>query len=376
MIEKRTRRGRDGRAYFVYRVRWYDDGRGTERSRTFPRGTKRAVVDAFENRVGLLQRTGGVDEVDIGRDTLADFAGEWWEIYAGPNLARSTLTTYSHIYNRHVLPRLGEYRLRELTPAVIARFRAELEQDDVGAPTVRKALAILQGMLSRAVEWGQLKHNPVAGVRKPPTRRSREVRCLAPARVESLRGHLLGNGRRRDATMVSVLAYAGPRPGEPLALRWEDIGERTILMHATKTSRRIRSVRLLAPLRQDLQEWRIACGRPGPRELIFPNAEGSQWSDHDYRNWRKRVFKPAAAACGLEGLVPYDLRHSYASLLIHEGQSVVEVAAQLGHSPQMTLSTYAHVMAELASAERISAEEQIRAARDTGLGNQPTLGAM
>ena len=88
------------------------------------------------------------------------------------------------------------------------------------------------------------------------------------------------------------------------------------------------------------------------------------------------MFKPAAAACGLEGLVPYDLRHSYASLLIHEGQSVVEVAAQLGHSPQMTLSTYAHVMAELANAERISAEEQIRAARDTGLGNQPTLGAM
>jgi len=42
----------------------------------------------------------------------------------------------------------------------------------------------------------------------------------------------------------------------------------------------------------------------------------------------------------------------------------------------MTLSTYAHVMAELADAERIPAEEQIRAARETGLGNQPALGAM
>lgn len=376
MIEKRKRCGRDGKPYFVYRVRWYDEGRGTERSRTFPRGTKLAVVQAFENRVGLMQRTGGVEELEIGRQRLADFAEEWWEVYAGPNLARSTLASYSHIYNRHVLPRLGNYRLREITPQVVARFRADMEREEVGAPTIRKALAILQGMLSRAIEWGKLKHNPVAGVRKPSSHRSREVRCLSPARVELLRSHLLGSGHRRDATIVSVLAYAGPRPREPFALRWQDIGERTILMHATKTARRLRSVTLLAPLRQDLHEWRMACGMPGAGEVVFPNAGGNLWSEHDYRNWRKRVFRPAAAATGLDGLVPYDLRHSFASLLIHEGQSVVEVAAQLGHSPQMTLSTYAHVMAELAGTERIPAEDQIRAARETGLGSQPALGAM
>jgi hypothetical protein len=51
------------------------------------------------------------------------------------------------------------------------------------------------------------------------------------------------------------------------------------------------------------------------------------------------------------------------SLLIHEGRSVVEVAAQAGHAPTMTLSTYAHVIAELDGAERVPAGTQILAAR-------------
>ena len=61
---------------------------------------------------------------------------------------------------------------------------------------------------------------------------------------------------------------------------------------------------------------------------------------HDGRNWRKRVYVPAADAAGIDNPRPYDLRHSFASLLIHEGRySIVDVAAQLGHDPTMTLST-------------------------------------
>jgi hypothetical protein len=61
---------------------------------------------------------------------------------------------------------------------------------------------------------------------------------------------------------------------------------------------------------------------------------------------------------------PYDLRHSFASLLIHEGRwSIVEIADQLGHGAGLCVSTYAEVMAELRGAERVSAEEEIRRAR-------------
>ena len=62
---------------------------------------------------------------------------------------------------------------------------------------------------------------------------------------------------------------------------------------------------------------------------------------------------------------PYALRHSCASLLLHEGRSVIYVARQLGHDAQLTLSTYGHVIDELDRAPRIAAEDAIRAARDT-----------
>jgi integrase-like protein len=123
-------------------------------------------------------------------------------------------------------------------------------------------------------------------------------------------------------------------------------------------------VDLLQSLRKDLAEWRLACGRPRDTELVFPSAGSGPWMDHDYRNWRRRTYKVAAEAAGLESTRPYDLRHSFASLLIHEGRlSIVEIAAQLGHSPSMTLSTYAHVIAELKGTRRISADRQIMRAR-------------
>jgi integrase len=60
---------------------------------------------------------------------------------------------------------------------------------------------------------------------------------------------------------------------------------------------------------------------------------------------------------------PYDLRHSFASLLLHEGRTVIYVARQLGHDARLTLSTYGHVIDELDGTPHIDAEEAIALAR-------------
>ena len=172
---------------------------------------------------------------------------------------------------------------------------------------------------------------------------------LPPTVVERIRGVLLADGRLRDATLVSVLAYAGLRPGEALALMWGHVRQRTLLIESavslgelrdTKTGQR-RTVRVLAPLAHDLNEWRLACGRPSDEELVFPDRRGGLWTAETYRNWRRRIYTPAAVACRVTNTRPYDLRHSFVSLLIHEGRSVVDVARQAGHSPTMSLDTTA-----------------------------------
>ncbi len=50
-----------------------------------------------------------------------------------------------------VLPRLGDYELRKITPMVVEDLRDQMTHAKVGAPTQRKALMLLQGILRRAV---------------------------------------------------------------------------------------------------------------------------------------------------------------------------------------------------------------------------------
>jgi hypothetical protein len=76
-----------------------------------------------------------------------------------------------------------------------------------------------------------------------------------------------------------------------------------------------------------------------------------------------RVWASALDDAGLACQRRYDCRHSFASLLFHEGRSVVYVARQLGHSTAVCMRTYAHVIEELEDAPRISAEDAILAAR-------------
>ena len=96
---------------------------------------------------------------------------------------------------------------------------------------------------------------------------------------------------------------------------------------------RARDVDLLAPLAQDLAEWRLISGRPSGRPsgkgLIFPTMDGDEWKRHDWQNWRRRAYQPAALAAGVTGdLRPYRLRGSFVSLLLWEGRSLAYVAEQ------------------------------------------------
>jgi site-specific recombinase XerD len=69
---------------------------------------------------------------------------------------------------------------------------------------------------------------------------------------------------------------------------------------------------------------------------------------------------PAAERAGLRSVRPYDLRHSFVSLLIVEGASIVEIARQAGNSPAVALNVYAHVLEELEGGER-----RLRGGRDS-----------
>ncbi len=374
----------------VYTVRWREGTR--MRGKNFDR---RADASAFDVETKRRLRLGEAGLLDGRRRALDEVAREWWRDHAEPHLAPKTRDGIARVLDRHVMPYLGALELREIRPTTIDEWAGELRRRGVGVASVRKAMSILQQILGRAVLRGDLDSNPVLAVRKPRQSRTAAVEPPPPLAVERVRAAMLAAGSLRDATLVSVLAYAGLRPGEALALEWRDVGERTLHVRQavslgevkeTKTRSR-RSVDLLAPLAADLREWHLACGRPSSG-FVFPRADGGPWTDGDEKNWTRRAWRPAIAAAfpcaacagsgsagprtcaecaGWGSLVRwrrYDLRHAFVSLLVSAGASVVEVAHQAGHSPTMTLGTYAHVIAELRGAERVDPTESIRRARE------------
>ena len=107
-----------------------------------------------------------------------------------------------------------------------------------------------------------------------------------------------------------------------------------------------------------------ALGHPDDRALIFLGRDSKPWTEEAYKSWRRHAFARAATAAGVEHARPYDLRHSFASLLLHEGRSVIYVARQLGHGAQLTLGRHGHVIDELEGTPHQDAEAAILAARD------------
>ena len=349
-----------------WEVRWRENGRN--RSKSF---RLKGDADRWWLEVERRKRLGTLAELTAPDQTLAEFVEEYWKVHAIPRLAPKTRSDYRQAWGKHAHARLGGLKLRELSPRRMSLFMAELREQGVGEPTILKTLTMLQSVFASAVEWGALPTNPVAGVRNRPRQRpTRVVRPQPPAQVERLRRYVEQRGATGEAsaTLISVLAYAGLRPGEALALRWSNVADRTLHVtrslalgseKETKTGVR-RTVRLLSPLAEDLRRFR---GHDDDNALVFPRPGGGAWQDHDWRNWRRRVLQRAAAAEGLPGLRPYDLRHSFVSLLIQEGQSILEVARQAGHSPQTCLRTYAHLFDDFDPADRRLAEDVIWEAR-------------
>jgi integrase len=353
MIERRVRTSGE----VVWRVRWRDHV-GRNRSREV--GSKRAA-QAFDDEMRRRRRTGELALFDAGRETLDEYVtGTWVRSYAA-HLAPRTRQVYTSTYDRHIAPRLGGTPLREIDAETVGAFQSDLIASGVGPHAIRKAMTLLGALLQRAAEGRRIPYNPQRVVRKARLPLSPEVRPLAPVRVEAMRR---AAANLRDATIVSVLAYSGLRPGELRELLWRRVRERTLLVDAAKTGRR-RTVRLLVPLAADLALWRAAAGDTGDDLPVFPDERGGVWTANGFEKWRQRRFNALLQSAGVAAGRPYDLRHSFASLLLHEGRDVIYVARQLGHGADLTLRTYGHVIEELEDSPQLPAEEAIEQARRT-----------
>lgn len=349
-------------------VRWREGDRNMSRAFDTPKAAR-----AFDKEVRRLRQAGELtQELERRRITINDLYADWMT-RSQPALSPKAAEVYGVQLDLRVLPAFATRRVAQISVADVERWIAQMRADRAGDPTIIKACTVLQALLSMAVRDGVVAVNVAQQARKPKQGRTRTPYLVRPGAVEHIRAVLAARGEPRDVVLLDLLAYAGLRPeSEAITLPWRHVRDRSLIVQASKTGRE-RSVVLVGPLSESLEAWRAEQGDGAADGLVVPSRAGGAWEAEEWRRWHRRVFRPAAVAAGLPADVrPRDLRGSFASLLVHEGRTIVEVAAQLGHSAAMCLSTYAQVFDDADPSKRQPAGDTIRAAR--AAANTPAAG--
>jgi integrase len=219
----------------------------------------------------------------------------------------------------------------------------------MSADGVRYAHRVFSLMFDLAVRDGRIGRNPATGVSLP-----RAVRRTPVFLTVDQLGRLVA-AAGEDGPSIRFLALTGLRFGEFAALRCRhvDLARRRLTVSESVTevggrmvwsstkNHKTRLVPIAASLAADLA---TRCEGRQPDDPVFTAPQGGPLR---INNWRPRVFDPACAAAGIEGLSPHDLRHTAASLAVSAGANVKAVQRMLGHaSAAMTLDVYAGLFAD------------------------------
>ncbi len=271
----------------------------------------------------------------------------------------STHEGYQQTLTRNIKPMLGKLDLHAVTrEKVKALAMAGLERGQ-SPKTVQNTIRCLSSLLSQAVEDGLLAVNPAfkPGKFLPKISKRRGINPLTREEIATL----LSTAKAHTSRYYPVLlcaARTGLRMGELLALRWEDLDFRERFIQVSRNythwklttpksgeSRRVDMSRELTQVLKDLKlERQMDAGASGTDvpPWVFCNENGGLMHPN---NLRDRIFYGLLKKAELRQVRFHDLRHSYASLLLQQGESPVYVKEQLGHSSiQITVDCYGHLI--------------------------------
>jgi integrase len=205
--------------------------------------------------------------------------------------------------------------------------------------------------MAYAVRHKYIDYNPVRDAERPRDngKERSEIKVLKPIEIQAL----LEAVTEQEYKVLFLLAImSGARQGELLGLKWGDLSFGTNQIHIqrtftkgrffdTKTRSSRRKIDLSPKVMLELKKWKLACP-PSELDLIFPNNSGNPMN---YSNMVKRYFINGLRQAKLPKIRFHDLRHTYSSLLIEQGENIKYIQSQLGHSsPMVTLNVYAHLM--------------------------------
>ena len=257
-------------------------------------------------------------------------AEEVFERY-GRNWKPGTLKVNRNYLRKTILPWFGGKNIADIGREDVQRWFASLRATPVSAD---RSAPILSVIMRQAEIYGYRPDgsNPCTGIRR--YRRKGRERFLSEPELRRL-GTVLDSHevrRPRDVAFVRLLLLTGCRKSEIATLQWPDYREGRLFLRDGKTGPR--TVWLSSPARALLN------GLPRQDRWVFPSPQrqGPVPTTVFERFWRRVREEADIADARL-----HDLRHTYASIAVMQGESVTTTARLLGHNDTRATLKYAHL---------------------------------
>jgi len=356
MANVSKRRGR-------YVLDFYDH-EGRRRWKTMPKGTTKKGAQEELNKILERLKLGNYipkKKVPIFKEV----AKEWLE-HKKMNLRASTWA----VYKGHTKNHFDEFinlKISQINTQMVEEYINRRQEKGMNLSTLKKVLVSLGQIFALAVKRGYCIKNPLSEADRPRSQGVEEAETINILTPEQTKLFLEKVTVPKYHTLFSLAIFSGARQGELLGLKWADIDWQNSQIHiqrtfnngaffATKTKGSNRRIDIGPTTLTALKKWKLACPR-GKYDLIFPNEAGNPMN---HNNMVNRYFRPALRKAKLEVIRFHDLRHTYASLLIEQGENIKYIQNQLGHSnPTVTLNVYAHLMKPVNQAAAIRLEESV-----------------
>jgi len=316
--------------------------------------------------------------------SYSDYLDYWLNNYCKINLKYNTIQAYTNIINKHIIPKLGKYRLSTLTSMKLNSFITEIcEENDFAPAYFKNILKVLKGSFREACNvYGFIKYNPARDLRLPRFDKRREdVKHLYTQKeIDLILNRFTDNDTFTCVFLTSC--YTGMRTGEVCALTWDNIDlEKGIIkiehnvydkpkddkgrwyLGTTKTETGTRKVHICNTLQIALQNYKKkqdylkkiygrryayynledVVNRAGKvvehrivrneiktddsLNLVFTREDGTYIGT----DVTKYPYKIIHNELGIKKCRFYDLRGSYATKILKNGVEIRDVADILGH---------------------------------------------
>lgn len=292
-----------------------------------------------------------------------DWLMEWLENIVKPTAKMRTYGRYSELANGHIIPKIGEYEMNDLTPLILQKLVTELLQSGnlltgkgLSANTVNTIVTILQNSLKSAYAFGKADEYTAERIKRPKAEET-EVVSFSKTEQKQIEQAVFTSGKDKLFGIILCL-YTGLRIGELLALEWSDIDFTKGLLKVTKTCHYGKGANGKFERQTDTPKTHTSRREiPIPKQMLGTLKTIRKRSESKYviangdNPISVRSYQRSFALLLRKLKIPHKgfhaLRHTFATRALECGMDVKTLSEILGHkNASITLNRYVHSLLE------------------------------